>query len=95
MVLPDFELIRGHRTLASAVLCAFDLIELDGKDLRREPIERRKALVAKLLRGSPMSIILNETSKKMARNLQRALPRSASAPLIARAARRIGSKSKI
>jgi hypothetical protein len=31
-----FELIRGHRTLASAVLCAFDLLELDGQDLRRE-----------------------------------------------------------
>jgi bifunctional non-homologous end joining protein LigD len=37
-----FELIRGHRTLASAVHCAFDLLELDGRDLRREPIEERK-----------------------------------------------------
>jgi len=27
------------------------LLELDGKDLRREPIEKRKALLAKLLRG--------------------------------------------
>jgi hypothetical protein len=27
--------------LASAVHCAFDLLELDGKDLRREPIEER------------------------------------------------------
>jgi bifunctional non-homologous end joining protein LigD len=39
-----FELIRRHGALASAVHCAFDLLELDGKDLRREPIERRKAL---------------------------------------------------
>ena len=32
------------------VLCAFDLLELDGHDLRREPIEERKATLAKLLR---------------------------------------------
>jgi ATP-dependent DNA ligase len=44
-----FELIRRHGALASAVLCAFDLLELDGRDLRREPIENRKALLAKLL----------------------------------------------
>jgi bifunctional non-homologous end joining protein LigD len=31
---------------ASAVHCAFDLLELDGKDLRREPIEKRKELLA-------------------------------------------------
>jgi bifunctional non-homologous end joining protein LigD len=55
-----FELIRGHRTVASAVHCAFDLLELDGRDLRREPIERRKALLAKLLKGSHLSIVLNE-----------------------------------
>ena len=41
--------------------CAFDLLEIDGRDLRREPIERRKVLLAKLLRGSPISIVLNET----------------------------------
>jgi bifunctional non-homologous end joining protein LigD len=36
-----FEKIRRHGALASAVLCAFDLLELDGRDLRREPIEKR------------------------------------------------------
>jgi bifunctional non-homologous end joining protein LigD len=55
-----FELIRRHGAIASAVLCAFDLLELDGKDLRREPIEERKRLLAKLLRGSNLSIVLNE-----------------------------------
>jgi hypothetical protein len=34
---------------------------LDGKDLRRKPIEERKRLLAKLLRGSHLSIIPNET----------------------------------
>jgi bifunctional non-homologous end joining protein LigD len=55
-----FELIRRHGALASAVLCAFDLLELDGRDLRREPIEERKRLVGKLLKGKQMSIVLNE-----------------------------------
>jgi bifunctional non-homologous end joining protein LigD len=56
-----FELIRRHGAIATAVHCAFDLLELDGKDLRREPIERRKALLAKLLKGSPLSVVFNET----------------------------------
>ena len=55
-----FELIRRHGALASAVHCAFDLLELDGRDLRREPIEKRKALLAKLLRGAHLSLTLNE-----------------------------------
>ena len=42
------------------MLCAFDLLELDGRDLRREPIEKRKGLLAELLRGSKLSIVLNE-----------------------------------
>jgi bifunctional non-homologous end joining protein LigD len=55
-----FELIRRHGAFANAVLCAFDLLELDGRDLRREPIERRKPLLAELLKRSPSSIVLNE-----------------------------------
>ena len=35
-----FDLIRGQKPLATAVHCAFDLVELDGEDLRRQPIER-------------------------------------------------------
>src|SRR5215472_7368216 len=58
--LPVFDLIRRHGALASAVLCAFDLLELEGRDLRREPIEKRKALLAKLLRKAHLSITLNE-----------------------------------
>jgi bifunctional non-homologous end joining protein LigD len=55
-----FDLIRGHGSKASAVLCVFDLLELDEKDLRRQPIEERKRLLAKLLKGSHLSIVLNE-----------------------------------
>jgi len=55
-----FNLIRRHGALASAVHCAFDLLELDGRDLRRAPIEKRKALLTKLLKGAHLSIVLNE-----------------------------------
>jgi bifunctional non-homologous end joining protein LigD len=57
-----FELIRSHGSQASAVLCAFDLLELDGKDLRRRPIEERKGLLAELLRDSDsdLAVVLNE-----------------------------------
>ena len=55
-----FDLIRRHGALASVVHCAFDLLELDGQDLRREPIEKRKALLAKLLKGQQSSLVLNE-----------------------------------
>jgi bifunctional non-homologous end joining protein LigD len=55
-----FELIRGHGSKTSAVLCAFDLLELDGKDWRRRPIEERKGLLAKLLHDSDLSIVLNK-----------------------------------
>ncbi len=55
-----FDLIRHKRHGDAAVLVAFDLLELNGKDLRREPIEKRKALLTKLLKGSHLSIVLNE-----------------------------------
>jgi bifunctional non-homologous end joining protein LigD len=54
------ELIRRHGALASAILCAFDLLELDGRDLRRELIEERKRLLSKLLKGQQTSIVFNE-----------------------------------
>src|SRR6516162_4265530 len=55
-----FDLIRRDDTGERAVLCAFDLLEADGNDLRRKPIETRKALLAKLLKGSDLSLVLNE-----------------------------------
>ncbi len=47
-----FELIRRARHGDRAVLCVFDLIELNGQDLRRAPIEQRKAKLAKLVRSA-------------------------------------------
>jgi bifunctional non-homologous end joining protein LigD len=54
-----FNLIRGHRSSAAAVLCAFDLLELDGEDLRREPIETHKSTLRSLLRGKHAGIVFN------------------------------------
>jgi ATP-dependent DNA ligase len=41
-----FDLIRGHGTSARAILCAFDLLEVNGEDIRGEPIEDRKRRLA-------------------------------------------------
>ncbi len=60
MGLAVFDLIRRHGALASAVHCAFDLLELNGEDLRRQPIEERKWRLANLLDGSHLSLVLNE-----------------------------------
>jgi bifunctional non-homologous end joining protein LigD len=55
-----FDLIRRKRHGGDAVLIAFDLIELDGEDLRRSPIEHRKRKLAKLARSPHPGIVLNE-----------------------------------
>jgi bifunctional non-homologous end joining protein LigD len=55
-----FDLIRHKRHGEDAVLIAFDLIELEGEDLRRMPIEQRKRKLAKLVRGPHPGIVLNE-----------------------------------
>jgi bifunctional non-homologous end joining protein LigD len=55
-----FELTRRSRNHASAILCAFDLLEIDGEDLRRAPIEHRKHRLARLLRSPHHGLVLNE-----------------------------------
>jgi bifunctional non-homologous end joining protein LigD len=57
--LADFERLRSRRHDAAAVLCAFDLLELDGSDLRREPVEHRKRALANLLRRCGPGLALN------------------------------------
>src|ERR1044072_8626088 len=41
-------------------ILAFDLIEFDGDDLRREPLDVRKATLSSLLRGAAPALRLNE-----------------------------------
>jgi hypothetical protein len=56
----DFELIRSYSPDHAVTLCAFDLLEIDGSDLRREPIKKRKDRLADLLRRSHPGIVFNE-----------------------------------
>jgi bifunctional non-homologous end joining protein LigD len=56
----SFDLIRHHGHNDHVFLYAFDLIELNGTDLRREPIETRKATLASVLRGCLPGLRLNE-----------------------------------
>jgi len=53
-------LILGGIGDASVFLYAFDLIEADGEDLRREPLEVRKATLASLLSRGPSGLRFNE-----------------------------------
>jgi bifunctional non-homologous end joining protein LigD len=56
-----FEMLRrGPRTNPLAILYAFDLLELDGADLRGLPLEERKGKLAKLLRQTLPSLQLSE-----------------------------------
>jgi bifunctional non-homologous end joining protein LigD len=54
-----FEMIRWRHHDDAVTLCAFDLLELDGEDLRREPIEVRKATLKGLLRRARSGIAFN------------------------------------
>ena len=51
--LATFQLLRQRRNEATAFLYAFDLLELDGTDMCREPIEVRKATLASILAQEP------------------------------------------
>jgi len=55
-----FDLMRGHGSNARAILCAFDLLELNGEDVRHESIENRKRRLAGLLQLPHDGIALNE-----------------------------------
>ncbi len=54
-----FDLIRHLRQDHAVTLCTFDLLELDGEDLRRTPIEVRKATLRGLLRRTHAGVAFN------------------------------------
>ena len=56
----SFDRIRYRRHDAGVFLYAFDLIELDGDDLRRDPLAVRKATLASLLRRAAPGLRFNE-----------------------------------
>ena len=59
----DFHLLRaalGRKGSRRAFLYAFDLLELDGRDLRDRPWEDRRKALTKLLRKAPAGIRLSD-----------------------------------
>ena len=62
--MPSFDRIRYRRHDASVFLYAFDLIELNGDDLRREPLEVRKATLASVLTKAAPGLRFNEHIEK-------------------------------
>src|SRR3954453_6611432 len=58
--LPCFDRLRYRRQDGAVFLFAFDLLELEGGGLRREPLELRKRELTKLLRLAQVGLQLNE-----------------------------------
>jgi bifunctional non-homologous end joining protein LigD len=58
--MPCFDRLRRRRHDEAVFLYAFDLIELNGDDLRREPLEVRKATLASVLAKAAPGLRLNE-----------------------------------
>jgi ATP-dependent DNA ligase len=59
----NFELLRealGRPAKRDVFLFAFDLLELDGRDLRREPWSDRRWNLTRLLRGAGHGVQLSD-----------------------------------
>ena len=56
----SFDLVRHQRANGSIFLYAFDLIELNGDDLRRDPLKVRKATLARVLAKAGPGLRFNE-----------------------------------
>jgi len=55
-----FESLRSRRRDKAAIVYAFDIIELDGAELRCEPLLQRKERLARALRKAPVGLQLSE-----------------------------------
>jgi bifunctional non-homologous end joining protein LigD len=61
---PSFELLRYRHHDGAEFLYAFDLLELDGRDIRSAPLEERRATLTKILRPVEHGVHLS-LSKRM------------------------------
>jgi bifunctional non-homologous end joining protein LigD len=55
-----FDALHRRGTVSEAMLYAFDLLELDGEDLRGMPLGDRKKHLARLLGGRRLGIVLSD-----------------------------------
>lgn len=52
----DFQLLQNNFKSSEPTYIVFDLLALDGKDLRKEPLIKRKKLLSNLLKDAPKNI---------------------------------------
>ncbi len=57
--LPDFNALHSNKYNEEVQFCAFDVLALDGEDLRNLPLSMRKSNLERLLRGRPDGIFVN------------------------------------
>jgi bifunctional non-homologous end joining protein LigD len=55
----DFNALHSGKQNAEVQFCAFDVLALDGEDLRDLPLSMRKSNLDRLLRGRPDGIFVN------------------------------------
>jgi bifunctional non-homologous end joining protein LigD len=59
--IPSFDLLRNRRRDERVFLYAFDLIELNGEDRRREPLTDRKAELKRLVADLGVGVLANQS----------------------------------
>src|ERR1700730_5429654 len=62
--IPSLERLRSGRYDANVFLYVFDLIELNGSDMRGSPLQDRKAALAKIVSRAEQGIQLNEHTEE-------------------------------
>jgi bifunctional non-homologous end joining protein LigD len=55
-----FDALHRHGTVSDAMLYAFDLLELEGEDLRALPLRDRKKRLARLVGKRRLGIVISE-----------------------------------
>jgi ATP-dependent DNA ligase len=55
----DFNALHAGKSDAEVQFCAFDILAMDGEDLRNLPLSMRKTNLDRLLRGRPDGIFVN------------------------------------
>lgn len=57
--MPDFNALHSGKNNEEVQFCAFDVLAMDGEDLRQLPLSMRKTKLDRLLRGQPDGIFIN------------------------------------
>jgi bifunctional non-homologous end joining protein LigD len=58
--MPSFDLLHSHEYDREVSLCAFDLLELNGTEIRKQPLVERKELLADFLTKAKDGIEFND-----------------------------------